>query len=331
MAEFLTVDGGGSKLVAIWFQDDMTVLGRGTGGGINRNTTSVEIIQAHIDACLRMVFGDRNDLYLESLYITFIGDISLFTNALSAYAHVKSIFIIRELSAGLLAGALWDEGFLALAGTGSNLFLHPGRYATPEMEGLRLKVGGWGAIMGDDGSGVWMGKQAMQAALASYEGWGQPTTLTGRIAKFWDLQDMNDLKQLIYRDAAPFRRLASLTYLLGEAAREGDIVSLAIIREAGERMALQAGALYRRCGALPDELNKLVCIGSAWKVHPLMYRAFSERLSVEAPLLRIQTPRFEPVASGCILALEAGGLTRQEAATLIEERISDLRYIWPEG
>ena len=329
---YMSVDGGGSSLRAVLFDGDFQVLGQGRSGGVNLNSTTEADARANVRNCLEQVFtgaaglqaADRRaadpgatgqdvagksaagagmaghaPLIIDKLYVVFVGNVRFLFDELPRYAEAREIRSMPESEAGLMAGAMWRSGILAIAGTGSNLSLVGGaRAPVPRREGrARPTVGAWGPILGDDGSGAWIGQKAVRAAITGAEGWSAPTKILDIIRRDWRLKADWDMVELVYRSPAPFRMLASLTRAVGEAAREGDAVALRILEEAGECLAAQVKCLINRF-VIPAEDFRLVCCGGVWKTHPLIYGTFRRLLLADFPDLAVKKPRFEQIMAG---------------------------------
>ncbi|NLZ90098.1 MAG: hypothetical protein GX916_11430, partial [Clostridiales bacterium] len=188
----------------------------------------------------------------------------------------------------------------------------------------------WGPILGDQGSGAWIGQKALRAAIRSADGWGPDTMLTDMIKVHWQLNNLFDMTSLVYADPAPFQRVASLTPLVGQAAARGDDMALHILRGAGICMARQAEVLVRRLGDALTE-TEVLCAGGAWKAHAAMFHAFGEELRRRGVPLRPVLPPFEPVAAGVICELLGSGHTEAEARAITARQFPDVVINWPFG
>lgn len=322
MFRILSIDGGGTKLSAVLFDDEFRLLGRGLSGGINTNYTSLENSRANVVDCLEQVFADYPPpAYIDKLYVVFIGPVKVLYEELKKYAVVGEVLPLYESKAGLLAGAMREEGILALAGTGSDIF-----YVRKENE-LNSVVGAWGPILGDQGSGTWIGQKALRAVVAAIEGWGEPTLIHDLIRQEWKLDKDNDMVRIIHRDVAPFRKAGSVTPLVGEAAKAGDKVAREIFRKAGLVMAVQTDCLIRR-QKIPDEFRQVVCCGGAWKAHPIMFDTFCERLQKLYPGITVDKPWFEHVIAGAVNEMLLQNIPIKQARERLNEQFSDYVISW---
>ena len=310
----LAADGGGTKLNALWLDGGARLIARGRGGGVNLTQTPREAVRAHVEECLDMLFRDGAPDEADCLYAVFVGPRDVLTESLKKRTRLRRIEWMDEAAAGLLAGAVRTEGLLALSGTGSDVFFLE--------KGGRHGLGGQGPILGDDGSGAWMGQQAARAVVRDLNGWGRPTRMTPLLMDEWQARDVWDLVRTVHGSAAPFGLLSSLTRLIGQAAREGDEEALGIVREAGRLMAVQMRCLLGRLEKKPEDMNVTLC-GGAWKTHPEMRNAFEREMRKTYPDARARRPMFEHVCAGAVRLLLEKGLSREEVIRTVRENLPE--------
>lgn len=130
---------------------------------------------------------------------------------------------------GALGGA---HGTLLIAGTGAAAM-------GVDAEGARL-VDGWGPDLGDFGSGSWLGREMLRAALRADVGLGPRTALTRAVAE--RVGPASAIPSWLARDEALGRRLASLAPAVLDAAEDGDAVALGIVDDAVQLLAASAVA-----------------------------------------------------------------------------------------
>jgi N-acetylglucosamine kinase-like BadF-type ATPase len=328
MRTILSADGGGTKLRMILFNENFEILGQGLAGGVNTNSTTPENSLENIRSCLDQVFGGKPPPAIDKVYVVFVGPVTNLLNMLNEGTTVKETALMSESEAGLMAGALWEDGFLALAGTGSDVFsVDKGGRLKSRGRFERTALGGWGPILGDQGSGAWIGQEAIRAVVSGIEGWTEKTLIHDLIRRDWKLNRDWDMVGLVYQEPAPFRKVASLTRQVEEAARRGDAVALRIVAEAGELMAAQALALLARFDISPD-MRRLVCCGGAWKTHPLMFETFKQKIQAAYPGFDIRKPLFEHLMAGPAFEILRQGTPKDRAAQILREKFPDLIITW---
>jgi N-acetylglucosamine kinase-like BadF-type ATPase len=328
MRTILSVDGGGTKLRMVLFNEQFEILGEGLAGGVNINSTTPENSLKNVQSCLDQVFGAKPPPAIDKLYAVFVGPVQNLLDELAARTTVKESVRLTEPEAGIMAGAFWEDGFLALAGTGSDFFLVDKKDRLKPRGGFtRAVIGGWGPILGDQGSGVWIGQEAIRAVVSGIEGWTEKTMLYDLIRRDWKLTGDWDMVDRVHREAAPFRKVASLTRQVEEAAAGGDAVALRIVRQAGEFMAIQGLSLLGRYD-IPGDMRRLVCCGGAWKTHHLMFETFKQKILAEYPDFDIRKPLFEHLMAGPAFEIMGQGVDASHAAGVLAEKFPDFVIKW---
>jgi N-acetylglucosamine kinase len=192
-------------------------------------------------------------------------------------------------------------GVMTIAGTGS---IALGRNAA----GRTQRVGGWGYIFGDEGSGFDITRQAIRAALRQEEGWGPTTALHSKLLDACGAPDANTLMHWFYTDAWPRSRVASLSRLVDEEARDGDAAALEILRNAAQQLATMASVVR---GSLfgTDEPALISYVGGVFQSEILRERY---RMLVELEDgNRFVEPVYGPAEGALIEALRVGGATEK--------------------
>lgn len=328
MRTILSVDGGGTKLRMILFNENFDILGQGLAGGVNINSTTAENSLANVMHCLDQVFAQGTPPCIDKLYAVFVGPVANLLEALKKRTVLKETVLMSEAEAGIMAGALWKDGFLAISGTGSDIFLVDKADRLKPRQGRdRKAVGGWGPILGDQGSGVWIGQEAVRAVVSGIEGWTPKTLMYDLIKRDWKLEQDWDMVNMVYREPAPFRKVASLTRQVEEAAAAGDAVALRIVREAGEFLALQGLALFGNFD-IPPNMRRLVCCGGAWKTHPLMFETFRQKILTAYPGFDIRKPLFEHLMAGPAFEILEQGVEESRAVKILAEKFPNLVIKW---
>ena len=317
MACIISVDGGGSKLNAMMFDENMNLLGRGLSGGVNLTQTSIDDCRANVCDCLDQLMKDGVPERVDILYITFVGPGKVFIEELEKRTSVGKVVSNGEAQAGILAGNLTLTGVVALSGTGADIFW------LGETE--RKVVGAWGPILGDQGSGTWIGQKAIREVVKYLNGWGEETALLDLIMKEWNLTKPWDMVGKVHGAPAPFRQVASLTRVVGKAVEMGDKVAIDILKEAAHLLAIQTDSLFRQANVQEKDQHVTLC-GGAWKTHPLMFECYKEELKKMYPAATARRPMFEHVCAGpARYLLEEKGMSRADALKLMREKLPQYR------
>jgi N-acetylglucosamine kinase-like BadF-type ATPase len=199
------------------------------------------------------------------------GELTAVAGALRRALGVTEVAIASDGVTSLL-GALGDRsGCVVAAGTGTIVVARKGtRWA---------KVDGWGAILGDAGSGCAIGRAGIAAALREHDGraGGSVALREAAAAQFGDLEG---LPSLVRRVPSWSRTLASFTPAVVAAADGGDPVAAAIVSGAGADLADAGAAALAR--VLSDgEAGTVSCTGNVFRA-----RAVKDAFAVEIQRLR---------------------------------------------
>lgn len=310
---YVAVDGGGTKTATIVCDASGRCLGRSIIGGTNPHFVGMDKALANVEEGVRTAMEglEQHPIVRIALCIPGIeqhaqklsGVLGLEAARITVAADTMSTFY------GALAG---QPGVVVLAGTGSfALGVSPG--------GAPLWAGGWGPVIGDDGSGHQMAVRALRAAARQYDGTGPSTSLTDRIKAFYGIEQIHELKRRIGLD-----NVSKLTHLVGEEAEAGDAVANAIMQETARDLAgLTSGVLQRMGGAL----YQVALAGGLWGLGKLLLEPFKEEMGRVHPETPIIPAAFPPVVGALLIALQVEGLPWTEerintiGATITGERM----------
>ena len=317
MACIISADGGGSKLNVMMFDENMNLLGRGLSGGVNLTQTSIDDCRANVRDALDQLMKDSVPETVDILYITFVGPAKVFVEELEQRCKIGKVVGNAESQAGILAGNLTMTGVVALSGTGADIFwLGKEEHKT---------VGAWGPILGDQGSGTWIGQTAIREVVKYLNGWGKETALYDLIMKEWNLEKPWGMVNKVHGAPAPFRQVASLTRVVGKAVEMGDPVAIDILKEAAHLLAVQTDSLFKMANLTDDQKHVTLC-GGAWKTHPMMFECYKKELKEMHPAATARRPMFEHVCAGpARYLLEERGMDRSEALALMREKLPQYR------
>jgi N-acetylglucosamine kinase-like BadF-type ATPase len=222
---YLGIDGGGSKTLAIIVDAQGTEVGRGQAGSSNHTGVGLTRASANIYAAVaqaRQGLGEQIPIQKAWLGIAGIdrqADQQMFEAHVQSLASTVYVTNDAELALSALPATV---GVVVIAGTGS---ISLGRNA----HGQTTRSGGWGHILGDEGSGYALGHQALRAAVRAADGRGPQTLLLESIIQEWQIQQADDIIGEVYGndDKAKIARLSSCVF---QAEQRGDAVAHEIVQ-----------------------------------------------------------------------------------------------------
>lgn len=314
---YLSFDGGGSKLNAMLFDDEMNLLATAKSGGVNTTQGSWQDCLHNVNTCVQTLFENGAPERIKALYHIYIGPVQMLYTALEQYTKVEKICPLSEAQGGVLAGRASTSGIVAISGTGGTIGVVDGDTSDA--------IGGWGPMLGDQGSGAWIGQMAARAAVEYINGWGEKTLLTELIMEDWQCSEPWDMVKKVHESSAPFRTVATLTRTVGRAVRLGDAVAIRILDEAARYMAIQTQAALERFHPEGDGRNVVLC-GGAWKTHPMFPQKYRTYMHERYPDVSIASPLFEHVCAGPVsVLLQRPECTKEAIIKTLSDKMSFFR------
>ncbi len=312
----LALDAGGSKVIAVLYDDDFNMISSHRTGSLRDNTTAEELIAENI----RRLLSDMEIAGKPISCVTGIVDRRLLA-ALREICTVDTVMGAGELALGLCASALFGDGLLALSGTGATMYARCG--------GNNYATGGYGAAVYDAGSGYHIGREAFRAAIEDDEERGPRTVLTDLLAKKLGGSrpsfSHNVFAMYRQQDISPTAYVASCTPLVSEAAFSGDGVAMRILEDAGRLLGAQLVALVKK-HRLPRSLPVTIS-GSVWRSHPILFDSFRDTLAESGLDGHLHIPAFEPIVGAIISHYHrVHGIFDEAAHTHIATQFAKYRF-----
>ncbi|MGG4440083.1 N-acetylglucosamine kinase [Brevibacillus fortis] len=242
---FIGIDGGGSKTKAAICNEAgqvQAIVAGESSNPLSRSWGDVEATLRQLIDAVRIKAGAKEE-EVAGLFIGLGGaDRPQIKERLQhAFADEwgERLLIDNDVIAALYAGTWGQPGIVLLAGTGSIACAF-------SKEGARHRVGGWGYLIGDEGSGFDLGKKAAIAVMREYDGRGESTVLTRLFMDYYGVERPDELISLIYEGSNPRMELAKTSQLVEQAAALGDPVANALIMQAVEDLLELADACLKK-------------------------------------------------------------------------------------
>jgi N-acetylglucosamine kinase-like BadF-type ATPase len=217
--------------------------------------------------------------------------------------YKSRVLVVNDALIGLVAGARDEPGIAINAGTGSIVY---GRNAAFEA----ARAGGWGHMIGDEGSGYWIGRESLAAVMRASDGRGPETQLTAEILAHFNVDDESRLPRIVYDREMPRVSVAALGPITQRVAEQGDAVATRILERAAEELVLAARSVATRLEMRGDAFSFYLA-GGVFRVVPWLADELPRRLVEVAPRAQVQMLDEEPAVGAVWLALaEARGGAR---------------------
>ncbi len=201
-------------------------------------------------------------------------------------------------------------GIVLVAGTGAVAY---GRDAA----GQAARAGGWGPRFGDEGSGYWIGIEALRAVARALDGRGAATALSATIGGSGadgmkeDATSppkeaaamLEERLRVVYRDDWSREQVASLAPQVMRAAAAGDGVAGVIVERAAAELGALVLAVARKLGGSTVE-ETVATVGGVFDAGPLVRQPLERWLAAMLPNARWVEPLGPPVEGALRLAEE---------------------------
>jgi N-acetylglucosamine kinase-like BadF-type ATPase len=199
-----------------------------------------------------------------------------------------------------LVGALGrKEGILLVAGTGS--------VALGVSAGGRIvRAGGWGHILGDEGSAYDVGRKGLDAAIRCFESRGPATSLLGHSLTYFGVPEAFQLIPTVYDDFDK-SRIAGFARKVSEASDDGDEVASSILSDAAADLAALVVSVADRLSG--DLSHKAIALSGGFIENEVSLRSQVEAsLRESLPDYRLSPVLGDAASGACALARELAGL-----------------------
>ena len=291
MNTVLGVDGGGTRTRASIVQGDK-VLAHAENGSIKRLRVGAEAAEANLRALLKDVYAQAGIMSVRAASCgvascSLPGTVEWITAVLKDFGAERTEVVGDEVIA-LDAAFKGGPGILQIAGTGSNTI---GRAP----DGSRECAGGYSSRLGDEGSGYWIGVNAVRWALHAFDR-EQPQLILNKVGEIWGTPTLDDL--ISRGDSTPGPDFAALAPAIHELAQAGDAVAIAVLKQAATDLVefvLLVREKLRRKHSIAFEVP-VAWTGGVIEKMPAVRDAFFSGLRAAAPEM--------PIGSSPVVSLE---------------------------
>jgi len=193
-----------------------------------------------------------------------------------------------------------DTGVLIESGTGSVCLIR-------NREGRFEQIGGWGYLLGDEGSGYDIGRMTVRAALAGDEAGNPAAPLTRELLAFFGIAQPGDLISKVYGAANKQKVIASVAKLVSEQALRGEPDATRMIESAAEALGRHVVRAIesRRFGTHPP--FKVALAGGNLKEHSPLTMAFKRQLQKTNLAIEYIHPKISPAAAAALHSIRKAG------------------------
>jgi N-acetylglucosamine kinase-like BadF-type ATPase len=283
----LAVDGGQSQTLALLATLEGRILGTGLSGPANHihEPGGME----RINRALREAIGgafEQAGLPLERVHsacVGMTGGAEVVGEVVAAFLQCDTLTAVEDSVTALAGASLAQPGVVVIAGTGAVAF-------GQTVDGRQAKSGGWGHIMGDEGSAYDIGIQTLRAVTQAADGRCAATTLTVAVPAYLGAADLAEVRQQVYASIITRPQIAGLAAVVSQAANMGDDLARRLLAEAG----LETGMSVYTTGG--------VFGAGEWIGVP-----FRAAVNGASPRAEVRAAAFAPVIGALLLARQQAG------------------------
>ncbi len=289
------IDAGGSKTVCQLGDEHGHVLREARGPGANLQSAGELEVEKVIHGVLSDVLMDEPNppaaICVGMAGVDRPNDAEILEGMLRRMCRGTKILVINDALVALEAGAPGQPGVVLIAGTGSIAYGRDGH-------GGAARAGGWGHVLGDEGSGFWLGRQAIRAVLRAVDHRGRPTSMSGPICAHFGVTRPQALVQPVYEGGMRPRAIAAIAAIVGDAADSGDSVAAHIIDVGAGELAGAACSVAARLN-LNHSAFALPMAGGIFRSVPRVRSLVLAKLGEQLPAAQPALLDVEP-ASGAL-------------------------------
>ncbi len=294
------VDGGATKTLAMIGTAAGKVLGRGVGGSSNHHNigelASSKAIRAAVANAKKQAGLARRKAAMAIVALAAVDSTEDFRVArrFVRRANVaEESLVIHDSVAALYAATQGRPGIVVNSGTGCFAagVNHAGEY---------VRIGGWGYLIDDKGSGFDIGMSAITMAFRMMDGRTPPTKLPTLLKRRLGVKMFDEILDNIYANKLSVEDIARLAPLVSKAA-SNDRICRRILNAAGTSLAELAITAARRL-KMTNRPFQLATVGGGFRSGRYLLEPFTSTVKNECPHARFVTLRDEPARAAYLIA-----------------------------
>jgi N-acetylglucosamine kinase-like BadF-type ATPase len=304
----LGIDGGGTKTTGIVADEIGNVYMQAFTGRSNANTLSKDEFKNVISGLLMQLKNQNIKIY-NQISVCFAGIAGIgecgreveVSNLLSNELPTDTkIHVRNDAFNALYSGTLGEAGIVQISGTGTITF-------GLNKEQKMIRSGGWGYLFDDEGSGFYLGNEALRAVFREFDYRGPTTSLTTRLLNYFKVQTVPEIIDKVYGEEHPRSIIAPLAKIVVEESVVNDKVAKNILLNACKEMMLNIVSCHNQLFEAKHPTT-IVLSGGVFTDSELFIRHFEELANEALPNVVFQETQVPPVGGAVIAGLKLLGL-----------------------
>ncbi len=222
----------------------------------------------------------KNAADFEEYFVKYCSNVGVEINSFKVYSDAR-ISLESAFEGGV--------GSILISGTGSIML-------SKDNEGNIFRVGGFGRLVGDEGSGYSIGRKGLKAVSKFFDGRGDSTLISKLIANHFKITSIDEFIDKLYKDNLD---IASVAQHVIYAAKKGDEISVKIINEEVNELILHIKAMLKKMDT--TELD-IVLLGGILSKENYFTEKLKKKISEEFKGVKIKEPKVSPVMGAVLIA-----------------------------
>jgi N-acetylglucosamine kinase-like BadF-type ATPase len=300
MFHVLGIDAGGTKTVCLLADDQGRIVSEARRSGANLQAVGELEVEKVLHEVMEAAIGERSVMpAVVCLGIAGVDrpdDSAVIRGIMKRIGYKARIVVVNDALVALEAGAPGKPGVVVISGTGSISY---GRDAN----GKAARSGGWGYVLGDEGSGYWIGRAALRAVLREADRRGPATILSGLLLEHFGVTEAQGLIHHVYNTNLKPSAIGALATCVQAAFSQGDQVAVGILRGAANELEASALSVARRLELIGQQFV-FILAGGIFRAVPWLQQELERRLPIAAPGSDVRPLDREPATGAVAIALQ---------------------------
>ncbi|WP_062350176.1 N-acetylglucosamine kinase [Bacillus kwashiorkori] len=311
----LGIDGGGTKTKGVIADHDGNIVATTTVGPSNPNNVRRSDLQKELSTLFKKLEEQSGLIHTEiNSVVAGMSGVDHPVARQEMHEIIKSLLpktvksvVTNDAITALYSGTFGQPGIVQIAGTGSITY-------GLNNNGDVARVGGWGYLIGEKGSGYAIGNDGLVAAFRDHDGLAEPTMINQLIKEHFKISSLPSIIHTIYQSPNVKETIAVLSKIVVSAYDSGDKIAQQIIIENGNFIGKSIACLIKRIFTETDIQTNIpvVLVGGLFNRFDILQTPILNQLKQEDISAKLIIPQIEPVGGAVIAALKEEGVTISE-------------------
>ncbi|SCZ01897.1 BadF/BadG/BcrA/BcrD ATPase family protein [Alkaliphilus peptidifermentans] len=299
MGFMIGIDGGGTKSIGSIVDSKGMIIATAEEGSMNLHTREVEAVGHTLENLINKLINaagcDEREVDLVSIGVAGIGrkrDEITFRKIIERINLSIPVLLNTDIKIALVGAHGKEEGIFLLSGTGSIAY-------GIDSTGSEHRIGGWGHILGDEGSGYDIGRRGLEKIVQGIDKRVDSSNLKKRVFDNLGFTSIDDLINFVYSAKGTKADIARIAPIVEEGAQAGDKICIDLLIEAGNKLVdITEEIIFQ----MPHNENLVICAGGGVLENiTTVYKHFHFGIRKKYPAITIIPPKYSPVLGALIM------------------------------